>query len=105
MKPRLSIAIIMTFISAGLAFSADKLPQAGSNLGSVQGGDFKLAHSIINKKCTKCHTKDKIDSALISGKDMFKIQKQMEKRGALLNSNEREVLGIYWKQSNPLLAK
>jgi hypothetical protein len=26
----------------------------------------------------------------------------MEKKGAKLNANEREVLGIYWKQQNPL---
>jgi len=104
MKLRLPIAILLAFFSVGLAQSADKLPQDGSNLGNVRGGDFKQAHSIIDKKCTKCHTKEKIDFALSSGKDMIRIQKEMEKRGAKLNANEREVLGIYWKQ-DPLKKK
>lgn len=65
-------------------------------------GDFKKARTIIDSKCTACHSKEKIDLALSSGKDMNAIQKVMEKRGAHLNSNEREVLGIFWKQSKPI---
>jgi len=104
MKLRLPIAILLAFFSAGLAQSADKLTHDGSNLGNVKGGDFKQAHSIIDMKCTKCHAKDKIDFAMSSGKDMISIQKEMEKRGAKLNTNEQEVLGIYWKQE-PLKKK
>jgi len=104
MKLRLPIVIFLVFFSAGLAQSADNLPHDGSNLGNVKGGDFKQAHSVIEKKCTNCHTKDKIDSAMFSGKDMIRIQKEMEKRGATLNANEQEVLGIYWKQ-DPLKKK
>jgi hypothetical protein len=33
---------------------------------------------------------------------MQKIQLEMEKKGASLNANERDVLGIYWKEQNPL---
>jgi len=77
-------------------------PNSGVNLGSVQGGDFKAARGIIEKKCTRCHSGKKIDAALSSGKDMPRIQKEMERRGAELNAREREVLGIYWKQQNPL---
>jgi hypothetical protein len=33
---------------------------------------------------------------------MLMIQRRMESKGANLNANEREVLGIYWKQQNPL---
>ena len=62
----------------------------------------KTAHGIIEKKCTSCHGEKVIDAALSSNKDMDRIQKEMEKKGAKLNANEREVLGIYWKQQNPL---
>lgn len=55
-------------------------------------------------KCTPCHTDKVIDAALSENKDMIRIQQEMEKRGASLNNNEREVLGIYWKQ-NPLKQK
>jgi uncharacterized membrane protein len=76
--------------------------ELNSNLGSVTGGDMKKAHGIIDTKCTACHSKDKIDLALSSGKDMNEIQKDMEKRGAKLSTNDREVLGIFWKQSKVL---
>ena len=102
MKLSLSYATILTFLIASIALSADNQPQSGSNLGNVKGGDFKKAHGIIDAKCTKCHSKEKIDAAISSGKDMAKIQKEMEKRGAALNSKERDVLGIYWKQATPL---
>jgi hypothetical protein len=62
----------------------------------------KSAHGIIEKKCTSCHGEKVIDAALSSNKDMERIQKEMEKKGAKLNANESEVLGIYWKQQYPL---
>jgi len=70
---------------------------------ALQTADVKKsAHGIIEKKCTTCHGEKVIDAALSSNKDMSRIQKEMEKKGAKLNANEREVLGIYWKQQNPL---
>ena len=77
-------------------------PSSGTNLGSVQGGDFKAAHGIIEKKCTRCHSDKRIDAALSAGKNMSFIQQEMEKRGAKLSTNDRDVLGIYWKRQNPL---
>lgn len=98
MKPITSLAIGSIFcITAASQAAEQKI-----NLGNVTGGDFKKAHAIIDKKCTACHSKEKIDIALTSGKDMNVIQKEMEKRGSRLSSNEREVLGIFWKQSKPI---
>jgi uncharacterized membrane protein len=92
---------------AGLLLSATSLmaavaPQEVTNMGNVLGGDVKAAHSIIESKCTKCHSDKIIDAAIFANKDMLKIQQEMEKKGAALNANERDVLGIYWKQQNPL---
>lgn len=81
--------------------AADTNP-AVSNMGNVRGGDVQAAHGIIEKKCTTCHSDKLIDSAFSAKKDMVKIQQEMEKRGAKLNSGEQEVLGIYWKSQNPL---
>src|SRR5690348_2226426 len=75
-------------------------PKAGTKLGSVEGGDFKAAHGIIEKKCTRCHSGKRIDAALSARKDMSRIQREMEKKGAGLSAKDREVLGIYWKQQN-----
>ncbi|MBT1071377.1 cytochrome C [Pelotalea chapellei] len=84
-------------ITTSACWSAD----SGSNLGNVRGGDFKEARGIISKKCTTCHSATRIDAALAAKKDMVKIQQAMETKGLKLNTKEREVLGIYWKQ-NPL---
>lgn len=94
------VAAVLTTIFFGGQLHAFQAPE-GRNLGKVTGGDFKKAHTVIEKKCTLCHGQERIDAALKAGKDMGVIQREMEKKGARLNSNEREVLGIYWKQ-NPL---
>lgn len=88
MKIRLILSALSCLVCAGTLQAAEPAKQS--------------AHSIIQKKCTSCHSREKIDVALSSGKDMAAIQKEMEKRGAKLNINEREVLGIYWKQAAPL---
>jgi len=95
---------------AGLTLCATPLmaalePQGVTNMGNVLGGDVKAAHSVIESKCTKCHSGKIIDAAIFANKDMPKIQQEMEKKGARLNANEQEVLGIYWKQQNPLKKK
>jgi phage FluMu protein Com len=64
--------------------------------------DSKTAHAILETKCTKCHSVKVIDAALGAHKDMTRIQKTMEGKGASLSASEREVLGIFWKQQNPL---
>ena len=101
MKLSQALLFVITLVFAAPLLAAQDAPQSGSNLGNVVGGDFKKAHAIIQAKCTLCHTDKRIDAALSANKDMAKIVREMEKRGATLNANEREVLGIYWKQ-NPL---
>lgn len=95
-----SAALIIASLSVSMVWAQE----SGTNLGSVKGGDFHAAQNIIRQKCTVCHTDRVIDAALSENKDMIRIQQEMEKRGANLNSNEREVLGIYWQQ-NPLKQK
>lgn len=95
------ITAILTYLAASLLQAAEQAPMV-RNMGNVRGGDVREAHRIIEKKCTACHSSQLIDAALASSKDMLRIQREMEKRGASLNANERNVLGIYWKQQNPL---
>jgi uncharacterized membrane protein len=98
---------IHTAVLAGLMLCAAPLmasvaPQGVTNMGNVLGGDVKAARGVIETKCTRCHSSKIIDAAVFANKDMQKIQREMEKKGANLNSNEQDVLGIYWKQQNPL---
>lgn len=94
-------------VLAGLMLTATPLmavaaPQGVTNMGNVKGGDIVPAQTIISKKCTRCHSGRIVEEAIFANKDMEKIQREMEKKGARLDANERDVLGIYWKQQNPL---
>lgn len=105
MKQSHLLTTVLLVASFSTAWAVELAPLSGSNLGKVTGGDFKKkAHSIIQKKCTTCHSEQVVKDAIAAGKDMQKIQKEMEKRGAVLSANDREVLGIYWNQS-PLKEK
>ena len=95
-------AILAGLILYATPLMASVAPQGVTNMGSVLGGDVKAADTVIQTKCTRCHSGKVIDAALFANKDMQKIQQEMEKKGAKLNANEQEVLGIYWKQQNPL---
>lgn len=94
-------AVLIAFTLLHVSVTAVMAAAQSKDTGSAKSGT-KNAHAIIDKKCTACHSRDKIDAALSSGKDMASILKDMEKRGAKLSSNEREVLGIFWKQQKPL---
>jgi uncharacterized membrane protein len=99
MRKSLVLTLALTLLSAASIRAAQEVPSSGSNLGSVTGGDFQKAHLVIDKKCTACHTAKRIEEALAAGKDMLKIQHQMELKGVKLTSNEHQVLGIFWKQT------
>ena len=101
MKP-VSIAVLLLTVLSSTALRAADVPPGVTNMGNVRGGDIQAAHGIIQQKCTRCHSGTVIDAAIAANKDMLRIQQEMEKKGAGLNASERDVLGIYWKQQNPL---
>jgi uncharacterized membrane protein len=104
MRKAIMLTTAMTLLSITTVWAAWEVQQSGANLGAVTGGDIKKAHEVIEKKCITCHTSERIEAAWAAGKNMLQIQQAMEKKGAKLNSNEHEVLGIYWKQT-PLKKK
>ena len=101
MRQKAALAIALTLCSITTAWATWETPSGatGSNLGAVTGGDFNKAHEVIDRKCVTCHSAERIEAARKSGKDMTKIQHSMEKKGVKLDSNEHEVLGIFWTQS------
>lgn len=102
MKQVTGITVVCCIVSIA---SATMATEQRIDLGNVTGGTVSKALAVIDKKCTTCHSKDKIDVALSSGRDMKAIQKEMEIKGVKLNSNEQEVLGIFWQQSKPVSKK
>jgi uncharacterized membrane protein len=97
-----SVSVLLLTLLSSTTLRAADVPSGVTNMGNVRGGDIQAAQGIIQKKCTNCHSATVIDAAMSANKDMLKIQQEMEKKGAGLNAGERDVLGIYWKQQNPL---
>ncbi len=59
------------------------------------------ALKVIEEKCLICHNKKRIDAAIRERKDMEKILRRMEKKGAVLTENERRVMG-HFRYEKPL---
>lgn len=104
MRRSLILTLALTLLCTTSLKAAQEAPSKGSNLGAVTGGDFGNAHLLIEKKCTACHTDQRIKEALAAGKDMQAIQFRMEKKGLKLSGEEKSVLGVFWKET-PLKKK
>ncbi len=61
------------------------------------GGYAEFQH-IINSRCTLCHSRQRIDSAIEQGLEYQSIEAMMLKRGAVLSERDRRVLGTFWGQ-------
>ncbi len=94
---RLAMFVTLVISAAATAWG----DTSGKDLGAVSGGDF-TPNKVFETKCLTCHNKDRIDMALRQKKDMNKVTTSMEKKGLKLSDKEREVLGIFWKQQNPI---
>jgi len=93
MKIRFAVLVLSLFVAAAAHAAGE-------------GKDLeKQATDIIELRCTKCHTDAQIKAAVAAGKDMGVIVQQMEQRGAKLTSNEKDVLGIFWKEEAPVKKK
>ena len=54
---------------------------------------------VIEEKCLACHNRQRIDAAIRERREMEKIVKEMERKGAKLTEKDRSVIGHFWKQS------
>lgn len=61
------------------------------------------AATVINDRCTGCHSVERIKAAIKTGTDMAQVEQKMIKLGADLSSRERSVLGTFW--GTPLKAE
>jgi cytochrome c553 len=51
---------------------------------------------VIDTRCTRCHTRERIDLARRQGRDLGEIQKRMLERGAVLTEEEQSILRVFW---------
>jgi mono/diheme cytochrome c family protein len=90
---KLILMVVAILGGAALAFGATESKDADSK-----------THDVIKKKCSGCHGEDRINAAFKAGRDMKAIQREMEKKGAKLNDEDKSTLDFYWKQT-PVLKK
>jgi len=74
-----------------LILSVAGLAQAAEN------ADYIEFHKILDTKCSKCHSRSRVDQAMAEKRDMMEIQERMLSRGAELNPREQQVLGIFFR--------
>lgn len=53
---------------------------------------------VIEEKCLVCHSRARIDEAMRERRELEKIMRRMEQKGAVLTEREREVMGHFWQQ-------
>ncbi len=53
---------------------------------------------VIDEKCLVCHNRQRIEDAVRQRKDMERITRLMEKKGAVLTENERQVMNHFWRK-------
>lgn len=77
------LLMVLTVFTVTAAYAADP-------------NDPKEYQEIITKRCTLCHTQERIESAIKDGKDMNQILRKMMEMGAGLTEQEQKVLGTFW---------
>lgn len=68
--------------------------------GNAEEGSYVQFQQILNDKCSQCHTRFRIEEAIQQGVDMDEILAKMIRLGAKLDSQERQVMGIFWAQGS-----
>ncbi|NJD92185.1 MAG: hypothetical protein FIA91_11860 [Geobacter sp.] len=90
---KLALVAVTILGGATLAFAA------GDNKNAE-----KKAQAVIMKRCTSCHSAERINAAFKAGRDMNAIEHEMEKKGAKLSDKEKSTLDFYWNKA-PVLKK
>ncbi len=92
-RPVLCTTAVLLLVAAPLA--------RGASRQDVMGVAPKPpALQVIDEKCLACHNRERIEAAAKAKKDMDRIVRRMEKKGAVLTDKDRQVLGHFW-QKNP----
>jgi len=63
------------------------------------GIDNNLApqlQQVLEQRCTGCHTLERVNIAIHQGRDLEELQAAMLARGAILSSEDKQILGTFW---------
>ena len=63
---------------------------------AVNSGSIEEYRKIIESRCSSCHDADRIEQAMIEGRNINEILNKMQAMGADLTPRDRDVLGIFW---------
>lgn len=91
MKKLLLMTAVLAFCCAP-SFAAEK---------AAETIDYVEFQKILDTKCSKCHTRSRIEEAMAQGKAFKPIQEQMSKLGVALSDRERDVMGVFWMENTP----
>ena len=79
----LCMLMTLTLLLSNLALAADP-------------NDPAEYQEIIKRRCTLCHSQERIETAIRTGQDMNQILTKMLQMGATLTDREQKVLGTFW---------
>ena len=74
----------VAFAVAGAVHDVHKLPS---------NDEFQ---ETIEKRCTICHTRARVDQALENDEALDDLLQRMIERGAIVNERDQKVLGTFW---------
>ncbi len=84
-------------LALGLALGgAAEIAAQVENLGGVRLRGFDEFNRVIDHRCTICHTRERVDAAILQKRDLQKIQQRMINQGAQLSEQDKKVLGTFW---------
>jgi len=92
---------ILLFALAASPASAAQPPV--ENLGAHRLLGMDDFQHVIESRCTVCHTRERVDTAIRTRESLEQIQQRMLQKGAVLSETDKEVLGTFW--GSPLKEK
>ncbi|GAB4561637.1 MAG: hypothetical protein Tsb0017_19350 [Geothermobacteraceae bacterium] len=91
------LRLLLTILIALAAVPALAAPSS-QHLGSLSTDrGISGFHKVIEKRCTTCHSRDRIDKALAERQDIEAILARMTGKGANLSPAEKELLTAWWQ--------
>ncbi len=64
---------------------------------NAEEGSYVQYQQILDSKCSKCHTRLRIEEAIEQGADMNAIIAKMIQFGADISAQEQKVMGVFWR--------
>ncbi len=96
MRRILLILLALTLVTPFVA-----LAEQMENLGAITPKTLDDFQQVIDSRCTVCHTRERVDTAIQKRRALEKLEQQMIERGAILNERDKEVLGTFWGSPFP----